>query len=149
MPKASAKVLAARRSQAIKCGETLPLPEANDDLDPSVLPDPTYWPGTSDSESNVQRGESMPPGNQTHETSTGFDLVRKRSFRSEIWVDLSGKPAKQKQRRENADILPERTTKVSRTTAWRNERGKPKGQSRGHAAILQREVLSAVDFVNG
>jgi hypothetical protein len=61
MPKVSAKALAAHRSQAIKRGEALP--EENDDLDPSVLSDPTYWPETEDSESDVQHDEGTPPGN--------------------------------------------------------------------------------------
>jgi hypothetical protein len=83
MPKVSAKALAARRSQAIKRGEALP--EENDDLDPSVLSDPTYWPETedsdtdseTDSEPNVQHDGGTPLGNQIHETSTGLDLVRR------------------------------------------------------------------------
>ena len=74
MPKVSVKALAARRSQAIERGWAPP--EENDDLDPSVLSDPTYWPETEDSESDVQHDEGTHPGNQTHETSTGLDLVR-------------------------------------------------------------------------
>ncbi|KAG6889166.1 hypothetical protein C0992_006213 [Termitomyces sp. T32_za158] len=122
MPKAKGhKSAAARHCEAVKRGHTdFPLPQA-DSINPELLADPTYEQLDSDSDSEPERGSPKPPITQVDLVTHSETLAQKR-----------------KERRENADLIPERPAKISRTTEWRNQKGKTK---KARAAVGKQNIV--------
>ncbi|KAF8148805.1 hypothetical protein B0H34DRAFT_679490 [Crassisporium funariophilum] len=109
---------AALQREAGKRGETLPEQRPKNQ---SLLSDPTYVDSTSEnSDSDVEIVDAPSASGNSDPTTRTDDLGTKRKLR-----------------RENADLIPETATKIARTTAWRNEKGKTK---KAHAIAMQPSV---------